>query len=169
MYRNSRCKTQGINLNSILCRRPDAIADIFGSDDYPDIRGNVKFYQIGYGVIVATEVMGLPCSSDICMSPVFGYHIHSGNCCTGNNEDSFANALAHYNPNDCEHPYHAGDLSPLFGNDGYALSIFMTNRFCVDEIIGRTVIIHIHPDDFHSQPAGNSGGKIACGKIKVQC
>jgi Cu-Zn family superoxide dismutase len=42
---------------------------------------------------------------------------------------------------------------------------FLTNRFTLDEIIGRVIIIHDKPDDFTSQPSGNSGNKIACGKI----
>lgn len=41
-----------------------------------------------------------------------------------------------------------------------------TDRFSVGEIIGRTVVIHSDPDDFHSQPAGNAGEKIACGVIQ---
>ena len=35
----------------------------------------------------------------------------------------------------------------------------------VEEVIGRTVIIHSQADDFRTQPAGNSGDKIACGTI----
>ena len=81
-------------------------------------------------------------------------------------DDPLANAMSHYNPDGCVHPYHAGDLPPLFGNDGLALSLFLTNRFSVDEVIGRTVIIHDHPDDFVTQPSGNSGAKIACGVIR---
>lgn len=80
-------------------------------------------------------------------------------------DDPFADAMSHYNPNDCEHPHHAGDLPPLFGNDGFALLLFLTSRFSVDEIIGKTVIIHDQPDDFTTQPSGNSGTKIACGVI----
>ena len=38
--------------------------------------------------------------------------------------------------------------------------------FSVDEIIGRTVVIHSDPDDFSTQPAGNAGRKIACGVIR---
>lgn len=152
-------------LKRILMKRPDAIANIMGSSEYPEIMGNVRFYQTGRGVLAMTEVSGLPTSEDVCMNPVFGYHIHSGNFCLGNSEDPFADAMAHYNPDNCNHPYHAGDMPPLFGNDGYAFSVFLSNRFNVCEIIGNTVIIHLHPDDFHSQPAGNSGVKIACGEI----
>ena len=75
------------------------------------------------GVLVVTEVSGLSQSDDACMNPVFGYHIHSGEFCTGDSEDPFADAKAHYNPDNCEHPYHAGDMPPIFGNNGYAFSI----------------------------------------------
>jgi Cu-Zn family superoxide dismutase len=53
----------------------------------------------------------------------------------------------------------------LFGNQGFAFMTVLTNRFSVDEIAGRTVVIHRSPDDFTSQPSGNSGPKIACGQI----
>ena len=153
------------DISEALRRYPCAAARIMGSDDYPDIIGETKFYQMSSGVLVATEVIGLPASCDICMNPVFGFHIHGGSGCTGNDEDPFADAFSHYNPNACEHPFHSGDLPPLFGNNGYALSVFLTNRFSLDEIIGRTIIIHLNPDDFTSQPAGHSGTKIACGNI----
>lgn len=41
----------------------------------------------------------------------------------------------------------------------------MTDRFTIDETIGKTVIIHAKPDDFVTQPSGNAGEKIACGVI----
>ena len=52
------------------------------------------------------------------------------------------------------------------GVNGDAFSMFITNQFTVPEVIGKTVIIHAHPDDFHTQPSGNSGEKIACGIIR---
>jgi copper/zinc superoxide dismutase (SODC) len=110
--------------------------------------------------------MGLPLAGGPCGGRIFGFHIHEGGACSGNSNDWFADTLAHYNPGKCEHPYHAGDLPPLFGNNGFALALFLTNRFRVEEIIGRTVIIHDRPDDFTTQPSGNSGVKIACGEIK---
>ena len=74
--------------------------------------------------------------------------------------------MSHYNPKDCEHPYHAGDLPSLFGNNGLAAAAFLTDRFFVDDVIGKVVIIHDHPDDFTTQPSGSSGTKIACGVIQ---
>ena len=84
---------------------------------------------------------------------------------TGNEDDPFADAKTHYNPKSCPHPYHAGDLPPLFSANGYAYSAVLTDRFTVDEIIGKTVVIHSSPDDFTTQPSGNAGRKIACGVI----
>jgi len=154
-----------INLTKSLNRRPQAQAVLKGSDRYPTIRGTVRFYQTPIGVLVFAEVMGLPDPADLCNSPIFAFHIHSGNACTGNADDPFANAGTHYDPDGCPHPYHAGDLPPLFGVQGYAVSVILTDRITVREILGKTVVIHEGLDDFSSQPAGNAGDKIACGQI----
>jgi Cu/Zn superoxide dismutase len=42
---------------------------------------------------------------------------------------------------------------------------FFTQRFKLSEVIGLPVIIHARPDDFTTQPSGNSGEMIACGLI----
>lgn len=89
-----------------------------------------------------------------------------GSDCTGNKEDEFANAGTHYNPTNCPHPFHIGDLPPLLENNGYAYMSVLLNKFKIKDIIGKVIIIHDMPDDFTSQPSGNSGKKIACGKIK---
>ena len=142
-----------------------AIANIKGSNAYPNLHGRVILKQEEYGVIVTAEIYGLPVNNTKCSSNIFGFHIHEGDSCTGNINDPFVNAKSHYNPNNCQHPAHAGDLPPLFGNDGYAYLSFLTNRFSLNEVLGKTIIIHDKPDDFTSQPSGNSGNKIACGEI----
>lgn len=154
-----------INLKSFLMRRPQAVANIKGSMEHPQIKGEVYFYQFDDGVIVVADVSGLPSPHEKCKSPVFGFHIHEGERCSGNSDDPFADTLGHFNPSGCNHPYHAGDLPPLFGNKGNAFMAVFTDRFSVREIIGKTVVIHSDPDDFKTQPSGNSGRKIACGKI----
>lgn len=156
---------QFIDIYSVFRRRANAAAFIKGSEQYPDIRGRVLFYQLHGGVIVRTDVINLPKIPEECSSPIFAFHIHSGDRCAGNRKDLFADAGMHYNPNDCPHPYHAGDLPPLFSADGRALSLCLSDRFTVHEIIGKTVIIHSSPDDFTTQPSGNAGEKIACGVI----
>lgn len=151
-------KSSGANICAILRQSPHAEAVIRGSSQYPEVHGRVMFYQMRMGVLVAAEIFGLPNS-------IFGFHIHSGSSCAGNREDPFADAGVHYNPGSCAHPSHAGDMPPLFGNNGYAFQIFLTDRFRVREIIGKTVIIHGSPDDFKTQPGGNAGIRIACGQI----
>lgn len=152
---------------SVLQRRPCAASAIKGSEEYPSIRGEVRFYSVKNGVLVASAVQGLPVPAGPCQSPVFAFHIHSGNTCTGNCEDPFADVRTHYDPDNCPHPYHAGDMPPLFASNGRAFSVFLTNRFSIENILGRTVILHAGPDDFTSQPAGNAGKKIACGEIRA--
>lgn len=151
---------------SVLRSRPRAEAEVSGSESYPDISGVVRFYQVNKGVIVYAEISGLPHSKVSCDDRIFGFHIHEGNSCSGNAEDPFAGTMSHYDTGNCEHPHHSGDMPPLFGNDGLAIMMFFTNRFSIEEIIGRTVVIHDMPDDFKTQPSGNSGKKIACGVIK---
>lgn len=151
-------------ITEILNSQPKAFAVITGSEKYPKVYGKIHFYQQANSVLVTTWAEGLPIQQ--CGSGVFGFHIHSGGSCTGNEADPFADALTHYNPTGCEHPYHAGDMPPLFGENGRAFSVFMTQRFKIEDIIGKTVIIHSMPDDFTTQPAGNSGEKIACGLIR---
>ncbi|MBO5320460.1 MAG: superoxide dismutase family protein [Ruminococcus sp.] len=143
----------------------DASAVINGSAAYPDIHGLVRFYQTRNGVLIAAEIDGLPYSEKKCHQPVFAFHIHDGTQCEGDMHDPFSGAMSHYNPDDCEHPFHAGDLPPLFGNHGYAFMTFLSDRFSLSEVIGKTVIIHGNPDDFTTQPSGNAGEKLACGVV----
>ena len=89
-----------------------------------------------------------------------------GTSCTGNSNDEFPNAKAHYNPKNCPHPYYAGDLPPLIENNGYSYMSVFLNKFKVKDIIGKVIIIHDMPDDFTTPPSGNFGAKIACGEIK---
>ncbi len=144
---------------------PDAVAKIQGAPDQPGLYGTVSFYRMLRGTLVVAEIFGLPYTAAPCSGAVYGFHIHAGTSCTGDEADPFRDALGHYDPGGCPHPHHAGDLPPLLGNKGYAWSAFLTDRFTVGEIIGRTVIIHARPDDFTTQPAGNAGARIACGVI----
>ena len=146
-------------------RYPAAWANLRGSEAYPNLRGSVRFYESGQGVLVITEVTGLPTARNRCENPIFALHIHEGGSCTGNEQDPFADVGMHYNPLRCPHPYHAGDMPPIFGANGYAFSAFFTDRFTIRDIVGRTVILHGSPDDFTTQPSGNAGEKIACGEI----
>lgn len=142
-----------------------AKAHIKGGKKYPLIHGTATFKQTKDGVLITVKVHNLPKVSTPCKQGIFAFHLHKGASCTGNANDEFANTLTHFNPNNCKHPNHAGDFPPLFENNGYAYSSFLTDRFKLSDIIGRTVVIHSNRDDFTTDPSGNSGEKIACGKI----
>lgn len=154
-------------LATILHQQPTARAVMTGGPGHPNLKGKVSLYPVKQGVVLTAQIEGLPQGTEPCASNIFGFHIHEGAVCAGNSEDPFADAGPHYNPTHCPHPAHAGDLPPLFGNKGFAFLAFFTDRFTVEEVLGRTVIIHAHPDNFTSQPAGDSGEKIACGTIRL--
>ncbi len=138
---------------------PKAIAWIQGGSDLPQLSGMVRFFQSIHGVIVEAEIFGLPDST----TGFFAFHIHEGDSCTG---EDFSNTGSHFNLKEEIHPNHAGDLPPLLSDHGKAYMKVLTDRFRIEEIIGRTVIIHDAPDDFHTQPSGNAGAKIACAVIQ---
>lgn len=143
--------------------RPAAVAYISGGRQVPELSGTVYFYPCGCDVLVAAEICGLPQDEAHGGFGVFGFHIHEGRCCTG---EDFADTGGHLNLCNQPHPYHTGDLPPLFSCGGSAFLAVRTGRFRICDIIGHTVVIHDHPDDFTTQPAGNSGTKIGCGMIR---
>lgn len=143
---------------------PQAMAWVTGSSFAPSLSGLVKFYETPYGgVLIEAEFFGLPNVALPGSTAFYAMHIHQAGNCSGN----FQYTGDHYNPSNMLHPNHAGDLLPLFSNQGYAWLSFYDKRFTIPEIIGRSVIIHQNPDDFTSQPSGNSGEKIGCGVIRI--
>ncbi len=144
--------------------KPYAIAQLHGSPDYPALYGTVVFHPFRTGVLVSAELFHLPEQKSGC--DIFAFHIHEGHSCRGTSTDPFGDSGGHYNPTGRLHPCHAGDLPPLFGCHGYAYLSVFTDRFTLDEIIGRVVIVHSNPDDFTTDPSGNAGSKIACGVIR---
>ena len=143
------------------CRKcPDAVAKIQGGMDAPQLSGCIQFYQENGCVLIEARIFGLPKESE---TGFFGFHIHQGEGCSGTD---FSETGNHYKSVGQMHPKHAGDLPSLLECQGSAYLSVKTDRFSVNEIIGRTVVIHSDPDDFHSQPVGNAGKKIACGAIR---
>lgn len=148
-----------------------AVACIIGGPFAPDIMGAVIFTAVRGGTEVAVEINGLPAYKPATNgnSPIgpHGFHIHEyGYCDLTDMEDPFKEAGGHWNPDHQPHGNHAGDFPVLFSNDGYAKTVFFTNRFTVDQVIGKSVIIHENPDDYRTQPSGNSGRKLACGIVR---
>lgn len=153
--------------SSYTPNHPTAIARLKGGPNAPDLRGDVLFYQLDNGVYIKAYIVGIPMTNSKGEPTRFhGFHIHErGDCFVGSQDNQFPNTGNHYNPNNLEHPFHAGDLPPILANDGIGILCFYTTSFTVRNIIERSIILHEGPDDFTSQPSGNSGSKIACGKI----
>jgi Cu-Zn family superoxide dismutase len=145
-------------------------ARITGGPLAPDIRGWVYFTPASGGSWVTVNVRGLPqyrpAMGD---QPPVGpheFHIHeNGTCEVGDPENPYLAAGEHWNPTGQPHGNHAGDLPVLFSNNGVARMRVFTSRFRPQDVIGRSVLIHMNPDDYRTQPAGNSGRRLACGRI----
>lgn len=154
----------------------DAIAHVKGSNAYPKIEGTVGFKGVKKGTWVDVDVKGLPDfepgNAEQPQTGPHGFHIHVGNQCGSGHEDgeegegAFAAAGGHWNPDNQPHGNHKGDMPALFSNHGVSKMVFFTDRFQPEEIVGKTVIIHRSPDDYRGVASGNTGERIACGKIE---
>ncbi|MCR1934445.1 superoxide dismutase family protein [Clostridium tepidum] len=155
-------------INKYVCK--NAISYIKGGALYPKIKGYVLFQDVPGGTAVYVNITGLPeyqpAKGEQAPIGPHGFHIHElGNCNEGFSEEPFKDTGGHWNPTNQPHGNHAGDFPVLFSNNGKSIMSFFTNKFKVQDIIGKSIIIHENPDDYRSQPSGNSGKKIACGII----
>lgn len=157
---------------STIPQYTQALAQVTGGPLAPDLVGVVIFTNVIGGTAVYVEVNGLPeyKPAEGNNSPIgpFGFHIHeNGDCTVGDSSNPFMAAGGHWNPTNQPHGNHAGDFPVLFSNDGYTRMLFFTNKFTVPQVVGKSVIIHQNPDDYRTQPSGNSGKKLACGVIQL--
>jgi Cu-Zn family superoxide dismutase len=131
-------------------------------------KGTVNFVWQGNDVLVIGNFSGLKPNAEQ------GFHVHEKGDCSAPDATS---AGGHFNPDGKPHGMpgsgsnHAGDMpnikSDANGNAVYSakLSGFAVNN-ATNGILGKSVVVHRDPDDYKSQPAGNSGPRIACGLIK---
>lgn len=131
------------------------------------VSGTVRFEQSGSKVIVTAAVTGLKPNAE------HGFHVHEKGDCSAPDAMS---AGGHFNPVGKPHGHHgkmerhAGDM-PNLRADAYGATRVMweTDLLAVGvgatNVVGRAVVIHRDPDDYASQPAGNSGPRLACGVI----
>lgn len=129
--------------------------------------GVVDFVQNGDTVVVSGTVRGLPPNSE------HGFHVHEkGDCSSGDG----MSAGGHFNPDGQPHgnhagmAHHAGDLPSLVADaNGVANFSFESPTISlsgVRSVVGRGLIVHKDPDDYTTQPTGNSGARLACAVIK---
>lgn len=130
--------------------------------------GTVTFGQRGEKMTVSVKATGLKPNSE------HGFHVHEKGDCSAPDAMS---AGGHFNPEGAPHGHHgqakrhAGDMKNLMADGkGEATVSFEVTGMRLDDgkqgILNRAVVIHANPDDYTSQPAGNSGGRIACGIIR---
>lgn len=131
--------------------------------------GEARLTETGKGVKIELKVENLP-------PGVHAFHIHEKGVCT---PPEFADAGGHFNPFGKEHGLenpkgpHAGDLPNItIGPDGKAavetmapLVTLKPGKNSLFQPGGTSLMIHAHPDDNVSDPAGNAGHRIACGAI----
>ena len=128
--------------------------------------GTVTFTPNGDRVRVVAKITGL--------SPgPHGFHIHEKGDCSA---PDAASAGGHFNPTNRAHgnpaagEHHGGDM-PMLDADASGNATLdatldtITLGMGATGIVGRSVVVHKDADDFKSQPAGNSGARIACGII----
>lgn len=127
--------------------------------------GNVRFVQQADAIVVTAKVSGLK------PGQLHGFHIHEKGDCSSPDATS---AGGHYNPSSKPHgapdaDHHAGDLPALHADaSGSAMATFRIAGVGIgsgNNIVGRGLIVHAQPDDYKTQPTGNSGARIACGVI----
>lgn len=155
-----------------------AEAKVVGGPFGPEVRGQVTFIDVPGGTQITANITGLPPYQPVHESeapwdpagPIgpFGFHIHEyGICEEGDPFLPFMMAGEHWNPTNQPHGNHAGDLPVLFSNNGLAVITVFTDKFKVSDIVGKSVIIQISPDDYKTQPNGPGSARLACGEIKA--
>ncbi|MEJ7929572.1 superoxide dismutase family protein [Ramlibacter sp. AN1015] len=147
--------------------RPTAVAELQPTAAN-QVRGSVRFEERGGGVRVAGEVRGLRPNSE------HGFHVHEKGDCSSPDASS---AGGHFNPAGTPHghfartPHHAGDMPNLQADGaGVARIDVLVPALRVSEgatsVVGRGLVVHREPDDYRSQPAGESGPRVACAVIR---
>jgi superoxide dismutase, Cu-Zn family len=134
----------------------------------PDVTGTVTFRQVGdQEVRVMVDLRGLPANSE------HGFHIHEKGDLTA---PDFTSAGPHYNPGGGKHgglhtdTRHAGDLGNIKSDaQGRVKTELTAHGVSVDgenSIVGRSILVHAKADDLKTDPSGESGDRIAGGRIE---
>ncbi|HZG77389.1 MAG TPA: superoxide dismutase family protein [Paenibacillus sp.] len=129
--------------------------------------GRALLTQAEGGVLVRLEASGLSAGPH-------GLHLHE----KAFENNDFKTAGGHYNPDGKKHGlhseegHHAGDFENLVvAADGTASKTFLMKGLTLEKgaersVWGKSFIIHAGPDDYKSDPSGNSGDRIAGGNIQ---
>ena len=132
--------------------------------------GHMEMTEGADGVLISLGLTEIP-------EGEHGIHIHEVGKCE---KPSFESAGAHFNPLDKQHGInnpkgpHLGDLPNITAEqDGTVQVEFVAKNITLEKGMenslfdadGSAIVIHEKADDYVTDPAGNSGGRIACGVI----
>lgn len=145
------------------------VVDIIGTSG--DKIGKAELTQMTKGVQIHIEASNL-------VPGKHGLHIHEAAQCDA---PDFKTAGAHFNPTNKKHGFdsprgtHAGDLPNLsVATDGTVTADMVAKNVTLEEgkpnsLLkpgGTSLVIHADPDDYKTDPSGNSGSRVACGRIQ---
>lgn len=131
--------------------------------------GTLRLDAVAGGVRVSGQLTGLTAGAH-------GIHFHAVGRCDA---PDFASAGPHFNPAGRRHGLanpdgpHAGDMPAIAaGTDGRATVDFVSRLATLDgatngllDADGTAIVVHAANDDQRTDPAGNSGARVACGLV----
>ena len=128
--------------------------------------GSVTFTQKGDKVTVNVNLSGLAPGGH-------GFHVHEKGDCSAPDAMS---AGGHFNPKSAAHHggpsapvRHGGDLGNMqVDSNGRGLLVVAVGDLTMDNVVGRSIVVHQTVDDLKTDPAGNSGARVACGVIQAK-
>ncbi|MCK9540642.1 MAG: superoxide dismutase family protein [Novosphingobium sp.] len=145
-------------------RRVVGTAAMLSADGQP--RGQATLVRVGERLDLEVNATGLPAGT-------LGIHLHAVGRCVPRD---FSSAGGHLNPLGRQHGTmnpmgsHLGDLPNITvdRNGQGSLDVLLEGareRIMADifDADGTALVIHAGPDDYRTDPAGNSGSRIACG------
>ena len=135
------------------------------------VSGRLQVMSMGANAVhIAGDIGGLEPGSS------HGFHIHEKGDCSAADASS---AGGHFNPAAAPHgrmddgPHHAGDIDNVVADAQGVAHVNMhvpgltLGTGAANDVAGRAIIVHADADDYHSQPSGNAGKRLACGVIKL--
>lgn len=133
--------------------------------------GTVAVEHTEHGVLLTPSLTGLE-------PGVYGFHVHQNASCEPAENDSgemtaALSAGGHYDPEEAgthQGPYgdgHLGDLPVLTVNgDGEANLPVLPPRLSMEDMPGRSLMIHAGGDTYADEPhLGGGGARMACGVV----
>ncbi|MGH8176359.1 MAG: superoxide dismutase family protein [Steroidobacter sp.] len=132
--------------------------------------GSLALARAPEGVRITGAMQGLKPDAQ------FGFHIHEKGDCSAPDASS---AGGHFNPRKQPHgdpaaaAHHAGDMVNIRSDSTGVAEVDTTAKDVnlhtgqPGDVLGKAIVVHESPDDYATQPSGNSGARIACGVITI--